>query len=244
MSGELRLRLDAPFAACRPMAAGWYRPAAGFVTPSAMYGLLLNVAGIESRLWEHEPGHDDRTPASLTRPGLPRFELALGRAADRPPPRVASVYQQLHNYPVGASGMPPELSMGTKNNITPVRREVLCGVHAILTVRGNDDFINVLRRGLSGQVNGRYGLPFVGDNSHLPDRLEEAADASAHWYEKVAADAAGTPRPGTERLTVHIDRAGMAATQSALFAPLAEPSAAVPHEAWVMVGGDSVGDDT
>ena len=33
---------------CRTFTAGWYRPTATFLTPSAAYGLLLNLAGIES----------------------------------------------------------------------------------------------------------------------------------------------------------------------------------------------------
>jgi CRISPR-associated protein Cst2 len=52
------IRLDAPFAAFRPYTAGWFRPTAAFLTPSAAYGLLLNVAGIESRLREEDPDHD------------------------------------------------------------------------------------------------------------------------------------------------------------------------------------------
>ena len=74
----LCLYLQAPFAACRTFTAGWYRPTATFLTPSAAYGLLLNIAGIESRLYEHDPNHDGSAPATLTRPGLPAARLALG----------------------------------------------------------------------------------------------------------------------------------------------------------------------
>src|SRR5437868_14891932 len=100
----LCLYVQAPFAACRTFTAGWYRPTATFLTPSAAYGLILNVAGIESRIREEDPTHDDRTPASLTRFGLPPVRLALGAPADsrrNPYPLVQTVYQQLHNYPVG-----------------------------------------------------------------------------------------------------------------------------------------------
>ena len=41
----LCLYVQAPFAACRTFTAGWYRPTATFLTPSAAYGLILNVAG-------------------------------------------------------------------------------------------------------------------------------------------------------------------------------------------------------
>src|SRR5438552_2555013 len=74
----LCLYVEAPFATCRTFTAGWYRPTATFLTPSAAYGLLLNIAGIESRLREEDPEHDGKTPASLIRPGLPRVQLALG----------------------------------------------------------------------------------------------------------------------------------------------------------------------
>src|SRR5215213_7054894 len=100
----LRLYLKAPFASCRTFTAGWYRPTATFLTPSAAYGLVLNVAAIESRLYEHEEGHDGRTPASLMRPGLPAVRLAVAALPDGGRaglPRVQSLYQQLHNYPVG-----------------------------------------------------------------------------------------------------------------------------------------------
>src|SRR5437899_1116204 len=103
----LCLYVQAPFAACRTFTAGWYRPTATFLTPSAAYGLVLNIAGIESRLREEDDGHDGRAPASLMRPGLPKVRLALGAPtseASDPYPRVQTVYQQLHNYPVGASG--------------------------------------------------------------------------------------------------------------------------------------------
>src|SRR6476619_1427969 len=96
----LRLYLEAPFAVCRTFTAGWYRPTATFLTPSAAYGLLLNVAGIESRLREEDEAHDGKTPASLVRRGLPGCRVALGRPADARAPSVATVFQQLHNYPV------------------------------------------------------------------------------------------------------------------------------------------------
>lgn len=235
-SEPLHLRIDAPFAACRPFVAGWYRPTAAFLTHSAVYGLLLNVAGVESRLWEHEAGHDGRAPASLTRPGLPRMRLAVGLPAGAAPPRVQTVFQQLHNYPVGTdAGMPEAMSMGRKNNITPVRRELLCDVRAVAAVECDADFAAAFRRGLAGGNNaGRYGLPFLGDNNFLLDRLEEVAPRPSCWYEKV--DAAGRPREGTARLTVRVDRADMSRTVSHLFAPAAEADQDVPAAAWVDVG--------
>src|SRR5437762_680819 len=130
----LCLYLEAPFAACRTFTAGWYRPTATFLTHSAAYGLLLNIAGIESRLCEEDTLHDGKTPASLTRTDLPAVRIALGVAADgsgSKHPLVQSIYQQLHNYPVGTSGQErAESAKGNKYNITPVRREFLSGLRA------------------------------------------------------------------------------------------------------------------
>jgi CRISPR-associated protein Cas5t len=232
---RLFLRIGAPFAVCRPLVAGWYRPTAGFVTHSAVYGLLLNVAGVESRLWEHESGHGGEAPASLMRDGLPSLRLALGLPPGGKPPRVETIYQQLHNYPVGASGMPQELTKGTKNNITPVRREILCDLSALLAVDCDADFGARLRRGLRGEPTGRqYGLPFLGDNSFLLDRLDEVPPQPSLWYKRV--DPAERPRPGTTRLTQRVDRKTVSGTTSALFAPMTEGIIVPPDNAWVELG--------
>src|SRR4051794_1998675 len=94
----LWLRLQAPFAAFRPFTAGWYRPTAAFLTPSAAYGLALNLAGVETRR------DDGLSPMTVTRFGLPPAMVAVGADPGRPLPAVQTLFQQLHNYPVGASG--------------------------------------------------------------------------------------------------------------------------------------------
>ena len=246
----LCLYVEAPFAVCRTFTAGWYRPTATFLTPSAAYGLVLNVAGIESRLWEHDTGHDGKTPASLMRQNLPAVRIALGAKPTNighendPYPRVQTIYQQLHNYPVGAdAGMPAEMAKGNKNNITPVRRELLCNLRAFICLDGNSDLEDRVRRGLRGEFNGtRYGLPFLGDNQFLLDRLElvgtEAGDAvppRAIWYEKIEQTAADGPRPRTTRLTIWIDRADMSKTRSALFSPIETATGVIPETAWISI---------
>lgn len=236
----LRLYLHAPFAACRTFTAGWYRPTAGFLTHSAAYGLLLNLAGIESRLREDEPGHDGRVPATLTRLDLPACRIALGLPAGVEPPRAQSLFQQLHNYPVGSqAGMPPELAKGNKNNISPVRRELLVDLSAVIALddAGRGDLEARVVRGLRGEFNtGRYGLPFLGDNGYLVDRLMVLDDDTpVRWYERVEG-AAGGPRPHATRLTTQIDRADMSRTRSALFAPADAPALEPPAAAWADVG--------
>src|SRR5688500_6215121 len=74
----LAIYLEAPFAVCRTFTAGWYRPTATFLTPSAAYGLLLNVAVLETRLREEDENHSGKVPATLTRAGLPAVKLAIG----------------------------------------------------------------------------------------------------------------------------------------------------------------------
>ena len=249
--------VEAPFAAFRTFTAGWYRPTATFLTPSAAYGLLLNAAGVESRLREGEPGHDGKVPATLTRPDVPAAEVAVGvptfrlvgkdrrepvDEADRFP-RVQTVYQQLHNYPVGATGKErAEETKGNKYNITPVRREFLAGVRAVIAVKSEDaGFLARLRQGLTDTPpdpagGPRYGVPFLGDNAFLLDRLQELTDLAPDevvWYEKVTAGASGV-RDRAARLTVAIDRADLSKTTSHLFAP-GDPSAEVPPDAWCKI---------
>lgn len=234
----LSLYMHAPFAVCRPFTAGWYRPTAAFLTPSAAYGLLLNVAGIESRLYEHESGHNGHVPTSFTRPDLPPCRIAIGLPEGRDPPRIQSLFQQLHKYPVGKSGMPLEIAKGSKNDITPVRREILVDLHAILVVDTADgDLGKRILRGLRGELNtGRYGLPFVGDNNFLINRLEVVPDPRpARWYQRVGSTDDG-PQPGVTRLTTHIDRADMSSTRSALYAPAEVATLDPPDVAWTSIG--------
>jgi CRISPR-associated protein Cas5t len=236
----LCLYLQAPFAACRTFTAGWYRPTATFLTPSAAYGLVLNIAGIESRLLEEDERHDGRTPGSLTQSGLPKVRVALGAPTDKGRdlyPIVQTVYQQLHNYPVGISGEErAESAKGNKYNITPVRREFLSGLRALVCLDGNAELEERVRRGLRGEFNSsRYGVPFLGDNQFLLDQLEELSVLPpTHWFERLT-KASGPPRPRTARLTIWIDRADLSRTKSALFAPSDEATKEIPLAAWTEI---------
>jgi CRISPR-associated protein Cas5t len=227
----LRLYVEAPFAVCRTFTAGWFRPTATFLTPSAAYGLLLNVAGVETRLREEDPEHDRECPASLHRRGLPAVRLALGIPAlgggANPFPQVQSVFQQLHNYPVGTTGKDhASKTHGNKYNITPVRREFLSDLRAIVCMDAPVELEEKVRRGLvGGSHEGRYGLLFLGDNQFLLNRLEETSPKPTHWYERLTQTIAQRPLPRTTRLTVCIDRADLSRTTSYLYAPTetAEP---------------------
>jgi CRISPR-associated protein Cas5t len=251
----LRIYIEAPFAAFRTFTAGWYRPTATFLTPSAAYGLLMNVAGIETRLREGEDGHSGKVPASLTRFGLRAAKIAVGAPAFRLLsrgrreavsdadlfPRVQTVYQQLHNYPVGTSGKErAEATKGNKYNIQPVRREFLSDLRAVVAVETDTETEARIRRGLGSDPPApdgrlRYGVPFLGDNAFLPDRLEELTELGlVRWYERIAADSPGGVRDRATRLTVLIDRADLSQTISHLYAP-GDPAPVPPETAWTQI---------
>jgi CRISPR-associated protein Cas5t len=232
----LALCIAAPFAVCRTFTAGWYRPTATFLTPSAAYGLLLNLAGIETRLREEDEEHPGAVPTTLMRSGLPAVKLALGKPATADFPRVATMFQQLHNYPVGSSGNErAATTFGNKYNISPVRRELLVDLQAVIVLDDNPELESAIRMALSGQTRTcRYGLPFLGDNSFLPDRIEPMDIPSACWFERVTATDQQL-RPRTTRLTIWIDRADMSRTQSALYAPSTSPSSEIPDAAWTEI---------
>jgi len=74
----LILYVKAPFGAYRPFVAGSYRQTSPFITPSGAYGLLLNLAGIESRL------HDPKLVATAMREDLPSAKVPLGCFVSQP----------------------------------------------------------------------------------------------------------------------------------------------------------------
>ncbi len=226
----LTLYVQAPFAVFRTFTAGSFRPTAGFITPSAAYGLLLNVAGIEMR------HYDEEQPMTLIAKNLPHFDVALGALQT---PLEHTLYQQLHNYPVGSSGQErAESCKGNKYNITPVRRAFLSDVRGYIAMRNNEALEEQVKLGLRGETPHVYGLPFLGDNNFLLDRLQPVGEPEpACWYEPLKAEAEGEgPRFGVTRLTVAIDRADMSQTRSTLFAPGNQATKEIPETAWVKVG--------
>lgn len=230
----LRLRVKAPFASFRHFTAGSYRPTAPFITPSAAYGLVLNLAGIESRL------DDGRSAMTLMRTGLPAVDIALGAVVL---PEVQTMYQQLHNYPVGETRKEhkPNCKAG-KYNIQPIRREFLSGIDAYICLRNNSPLEEAVRRALKRSEEcaesglRRYGVPFLGDNNFVVDLVKEEAkpEKPAFWYSKVQRSEKELIR-GRCRLTIWIDRTDMTQTVAALYAPTAEPEREPPDEAWTSV---------
>jgi len=230
----LLLRVKAPFAAFRPLQAGTFRSTTATITPTAAYGLLLNLAAIETRDWTKIA-----KPSTPMQSDLPRVELAIGRCNPLGSYERATLFQQLHNVPVGK--VPPEnweRSKGTKPNIKPVRREILLNLDVVLAVRfDRDDPFNLQARilaGLAGELNDqRYGLPFVGDNNFLLDDITELLQPEhVQWYDRVGEN--DDPRQGTCRLTTWIDRTNSSQTQTEVFAPIIKPLPEPPPDtAWV-----------
>ena len=218
------LRVRAPFAAFRGFQAGVYRATSPVMPPSTAYGLLLNLAGIEMR------GPMTGVTTEI-REDLPKLLIAVGTISS---PELSTIYQQLHSYPVGASGK--ELSArthGAKFWITPVRRELLIGYDGMIGVQTEDaDLLARVKSGLLGELDSlRYGLPFAGDNNLLIDRIDIVGKPPlTRWYARMQPD--DPPRKGSCRLTVGINRTDNSRTSSLLCAPLAEGQSIPPEAAW------------
>jgi len=230
------LRLQAPFAAFRYFQAGVYRATSPIMPPSVAYGLVLNLAAIEMRGSLSEIS----TPI---RQDIPKICLAIGTLSDPEKLEKSSLYQQLHSYPVGASGK--EMSArthGAKFWISPVRREFLVGLDLIIGVKTSDlEVLERVEQGLAGKLNdSRYGLPFVGDNNFLFDRIDIISEPleSVYWYEQMSANE--SPRKGSCRLTVGINRTDSSKTTNKLFAPMLEKSKYPSEQAWTWTPSEIV----
>jgi CRISPR-associated protein Cas5t len=232
----LWLRIRAPFAAFRAFQAGVYRSTSPIMPPSATFGLILNLAGIEMR---------DSTPGVTTqiRADLPCLQLAIGipcrtdqDGAIEPETdsEISTLYQQLHSYPVGASGKELKArTHGAKFWITPVRRELLVGLDMIVGVKASDrGLLERVKLGLCGELDEpRYGLPFAGDNNFLFDQIDILnKPLLARWYVQMQPD--DPPLRNSYRLTVGINRADNSKTSSFLYAPTEGITIEPPELAW------------
>lgn len=222
----LALRVRAPFAAFRWLQAGVFRASSPVIPPSAAWGLVLNVAGVETR------GADVDGTTSI-RPDAPAIQLAIATVST---PETASLYQQLHSYPVGNSGKERQAGAhGSKYWIAPARRELLVGFDAVIAVRAADQLLDAVRAGVRGETSTpRYGLLHAGDNNLLVDQLDLlVALPVCRWYAALRSEE--PPRAGSCRLTVAIDREDSSRTRTCLYAPLTEPTAEPPEAAWTWV---------
>lgn len=218
------LRVSAPYAAFRGFQAGVYRSTAPVMPPSAAYGLVLNLAGIEMRDYSNP-----KTTEILK--DLPNLRLALGVVGT---PKKASVYQQLHSYPVGNSGhdLAP-LTKGAKYWIVPVRRELLIDYKGIIGVQTEDETLpEKVKKGLRGEIVRDYGLPFAGDNNFLFDRIEVLNNPPVNvvWYVRHQPD--DKQVKGSCRLYIGINRTDNSKTTSSIFVPKENLNFPLPENAW------------
>lgn len=215
------LRLKAPFAAFRPFQSGGYRSTTPIPSPSAVYGLLLNLAAIEQRT-------ELTTPVTLIRDDLPEIAIAIAQVK---PPELAVLSQQLHQYPVGASGAElAKRTHGAKYWIAPIRREVLINLDIVIGIKAEPGLCDRILAGLKGELEEqRYGLPFAGDNNFLFDVIQPAEvledlklkDEKSlpllRWYSPVKPGI--RPQLGVCRLTKWINRANNSRTEVSVLAP-------------------------
>lgn len=224
--GRLYLRVQAPFAAFRWMQAGVYRGTSPVIPPSAAWGLVLNIASMETRA-------SVSGVTTLVRADAPAMRLAVGTLRG-PEPEVASLYQQLHGYPVGNTSKPlKEGARGAKYHIAPARRELLVGLDAVIGVETPDDtLLQRLHLGIAGALpESRYGVLFAGDNNLMVDRVSiDTVAPEAWWFERL--ESGSSPRRGSCRLTVGIDRSDSSRTTSEVFAPTPTRCAEPPDAAW------------
>lgn len=252
----------APFGVFRDFTAGYFRASFRFAPPSVLYGLILNLAGIEMR-------KDLGPTATLTKEDLPVFELAsaarprderrhsLGAKADTHLPGSGVLFQQLHALPVGSTNKHRiPLTKGNKHHISPGRRELLWGIRGVVLVRADSEFEERLRAALlhtPWELDGggeRYGVPFLGDNSFMLEELRaiEPDNSQVEWlvgvqqqetnYDLGFGDEDGDFVESSTpfRLTLWADRAGMKTTRSAFFHTQNAPLNTPPDAAWVTVG--------
>lgn len=221
----LWLRVKAPFAAFRYFQAGVYRATSPTIPHSAAWGLVLNLAGIDVRI---------NTNNSITEidPLAPKLLIAVGSVKHS---ERNTLYQQLHSYPVGASGKEfADRTKGTKYWIAPVKREILADFDAMIGVQTDDlELVKHIELGVAGNLPiMRYGLPFAGDNNLLFDQIQILKSPEpAYWYTLV--DQEEPPRKGSCRLSIKIDRVDSSRSTSLLFAPEVERTDTPPDGAWI-----------
>ncbi|MBD2667363.1 type I-MYXAN CRISPR-associated protein Cas5/Cmx5/DevS [Richelia sinica FACHB-800] len=222
------LLLEAPFASFRPFQSGSYRSTTPVPSPSTVYGILLNLAGIEQRTATDKP-------ITLIRDDLPEIEIAIGvpHYPEKPKSEIAVLSQQLHNYPVGASGK--ELAQKTYGNkywIAPVRREVIVNLKLVVGVKTDKSLCDRIVQGLNGELNEpRYGLPFAGDNNFLFDNIQVLEKPPCtRWYCLLEDNT--RPNRGICRLTTWINRADNTKTQIRVFYPADNFVLEPPESAW------------
>jgi CRISPR-associated protein Cas5t len=231
---KLWLHVRAPFATYSTLRAGTYRDTMPIMPPSAAYGLILNLAGIEMR------GNPNQ-PITPIRADLPPLKLAFGRVAGTFS-EVSVLLQHMHNYPVGSTGKEHKpKTHGSKHGIEPTCRETIVNLDMMLGIIADPVLISRVKQGLTGEDDlPRYGFPFAGDNSYLFDRIDCMDEPlPSHWF--VAIDSNLQLETGAVSLTVEIDRLSPSKTKSLLFAATKDSLTSLPDHAWLSMFESTIG---
>lgn len=222
----LWLHIRAPFAAYSTLRSGTYRDTMPIMPPSAAYGLILNLAGIEMR-------GSLREPITPIRADLPPLKLAFGRVSGSCS-EVSVLLQSMHNYPVGNTGKERKATAhGTKYWIEPTYSEIIVNLDMMLGVKAEPELISRVRSGLTGEDDRpRYGFPFAGDNNFRFDRIDCLNEPLPfHWF--VSIESTLDLEPGAISLTVKIDRQNPSQTKSLLFSSTKAAVTSIPESEWL-----------
>ena len=222
----LWLHIRAPFASFSTLRTGTYRDTMPIMPPSAAYGLILNLAGIEMR------GSLQKN-ITLIRSNLPHIKLAFGRVAGSNS-GISVLLQNMHSYPIGQTGKERKAKThGNKYWIEPIYREVIVNLDMMLGVKAKPELISLVLQGLEGKSEqSYYGFPFAGDNNFLFDRIDcLERPLLTHWF--VPSDSDLELEPGAASLTVEIDRQNPSKTKSLLFSVTKDTSTTFPDSEWL-----------
>jgi CRISPR-associated protein Cas5t len=222
----LWLHVRAPFAAYSTLRSGTYRDTMPVMPPSAAYGLILNLAGIEMR-------GSLREPITPIRSDLPILRLAFGRVAGTTS-EVSVLLQNMHNYPIGQTAAERKVKAhGTKYGIEPTYREIIVNLDMMLGVRADPQLISQVRQGLNGEDDRpRYGLPFAGDNNFLFAQIDCLNEPlPTHWFVPIESNL--ELESGAVSLTVEIDRQNPNLTKSLLFSATKNALTSLPDSEWL-----------
>ncbi|MGK7935960.1 MAG: CRISPR-associated protein Cas5 [Xenococcaceae cyanobacterium] len=222
----LWLHVRAPFASFSSLRTGTYRDTMPIMPPSAAYGLILNLAGIEMR---------GSLKKSITpiRSNLPTIKLAFGRVAGNNS-EISVLLQNMHSYPIGQTGKERKAKThGNKYWIEPTYREIIVNLDMMLGVQADSELIFHICQGLNGEcARAFYGFPFAGDNNFLFDRIDcLEKPLPTHWFVQVNSNL--ELEPGAINLTVEIDRNNPSQTKSLLFSATKNAMTFIPDGEWL-----------
>ena len=224
------LLIRGPFARFQPLSAGTYRATMRFMPHSAAYGLVLHLAGIESRL------EDPRFSGNPGSAGPSSGEVS-GRGGRALPGRAGwlPADPQLPRRDHAGKDHAADC-FGQKYNVQFVKREYLTDLNAAIAVEAGEELIDRIREGVLGgtsRAGDNRGVVFLGDRDFEASHISVSDKVPAsYWYEPVSRDQRiGDVRHSTY-LTVRIDRSDSSKTISKLFCPVSTPTSEIPAEAW------------